>query len=175
MLAFGAVAWLVGLVLIPAMSLAEAWVDRPSRFPRWGTIRAWKGGWVTWLWGNEEDGVTGAKWYRDLHSDWSDRKRAIFWSTFRNPSNNMRFIPLINPTLRPERIRFKAWTGRRLASDYTWIGVHAGFRAFIKIAGKTYRFWIGWKLKPEDRFGLEAWDYRSSGCGFCLQFKQSED
>lgn len=172
MLVFGAVTWVVGVPLVGVLSYFRLWTERPSMFPRWGTIKVWRGGRWTWLWGNEEDGVTGATWYRALHADWSERKRAFFWSAFRNPANNPRFIRWLNPAIEPAKIRYRAGVWGKIKWDYTWQGIHSGFRAFVRVRGDLFRFWIGWKLKPADRGGLPPWDFRSSGCGFCLQFKR---
>lgn len=161
--------WLLGMILVPIASLAGAWYERPSQIPNYKSdnILAWKWKFM-WPWGNEEDGVTGAKWYRDLHSDWSPVKQAIMWSAFRNPFNNMRFVKGLNPVITPTMIQSvsgDSW-------DYTWQGVFSGFRWFPQFKGNTYRFWLGWKLKPEDRFGLADTDFRKYGVGFAVQFKK---
>jgi hypothetical protein len=114
------------------------------------------------VWGNAEDGVTGAVWYRDLHADWSETKRAIFWSAFRNPTNNTRFWPLVNPKIDPRRIHYRgSFDAEQQARDtgafawtLTWQGVFAGLRLIVPVRGSLYRLWCGWKLRPSDRSGI---------------------
>lgn len=80
----------VGIVVLIPLAATGAWVTRPSRFFPGRAVTAWKGGWLTWCWGNEEDGVTGAEFYRERFK--SDRLCAYCWSALRNPANNLRFI-----------------------------------------------------------------------------------
>jgi hypothetical protein len=42
----------------------------------------------------------------------------------------------------------------------------------IKIVPKIFRLWVGFKLYPEDQFGLSKTDYRRYGAGFATQLKR---
>lgn len=172
-LALMAVFWLVGLLVIPVLAWRSAWITRPSKISNFkaDAIKVWVGGWLTWIWGNEEDGVTGAEWYRELHKDWTEIKQAIFWSAFRNPTNNFRFVPHLNPVIDPVKIRSITWE----SGDFTWQGVYSGFRWFPKFGKNKFRFWLGWKLKPEDAQGIPDTDFRNYGVGFATQFKRIKE
>lgn len=170
----------IGLVLLLPLSACHAWRRRPSKVfpfaPHAGfPITAWRGGWLTWLWGNEEDGVTGPQWWlirtgaTVLPSNrWKLARAAYRWSALRNPSNNMRFIPGVNPVIEPSRIQ----SVRAARWIFTWQGPFAGFIWFPRIGEKVFRFWIGWKLKPEDAQGVDDHDMRKPRCGFAMQFKR---
>lgn len=176
----------IGAVILAPLSLLGLYYWRPSMFPQFrGTSgeerrSVWSFGWLTWLWGNEEDGVTGPRWWR-IRTDalvggtllaraWSTYR----WSAHRNPVNNLRFIPGLNPRIQPDRIHY--WSpgpgtpGHQLT--LTWQGVHAGLIAFPVIRGRTFRFWLGWKLKPQDAGGVADEDMRKVRCGFAIQFKR---
>jgi hypothetical protein len=81
----------VGVVLLIPLSLARAWrikrVQPPGLTMRW--VMVWKGGRLTWLWGNDEDGVVGPTWYAKRFKD--VRIRAYLWSAWRNSASNFRW------------------------------------------------------------------------------------
>jgi len=195
---------LVGLVILVPLCLTRAWVHRDSRvYAADGTPRslypmalpynvaAWRGGWLTWLWGNEEDGVYGPLWwqhrtgtYLSPSGGWRHKLRVAWsayrWSALRNPANNMRFIPWINPAIVPAHIQhIPVWTWPATSPSYgsslgwfCWQGVYSGLCLFPVIRGQQFRLWIGWKLKPEDRRGVPDTDMRKPRCGFAMQFKR---
>jgi hypothetical protein len=182
---------LLGVPLLAVLSLFRAWRYRLSQFPQFNETRnqyplaAWLGGRWTWLWGNEEDGVDGPDWWRDrmgivpVVGKLSLRQRlvrswaAYRWSAFRNPVNNLRFIPYLNPVIVPTRIRHKLWGSNGAA--FTWQGPYAGLLMFPVIRGRVFRFWLGWKLKPADAQGVAPDDMRRVRCGFAIQFKAIGD
>ncbi len=185
-LAYSSVAamlWVIGVPLIAVLAWRRAWVIRPSeQYADKRMLRYWKGRWLMWIWSNSEDGVTGAQWYRELHADWSESKQALMWSAFRNPTNNMRFIPIVNPRLRASRIRYRGeydpetaakQTGR-VAYSFAWQGIYAGLYVIVPIRGRLYRFWWGWKIRPRDTAGIAITDYRYPRCGFATQLKRVE-
>jgi hypothetical protein len=139
-------------------------------------ITRWCGGWLTWVWGNEEDGVTGPVWWEQrtkaehgyVERAWS----AYRWSAHRNPVNNLRFIPWVNPVIEPARIRFSQRALGYSDWTFTWQGPYAGLLGFIMVRRRTFRFWLGWKLKPDDRRGVPDTDMRKPRCGFAIQFKR---
>ena len=173
--------WMIGVPLVFALSRARAWRAVRSRvYADQRQILAWRGGWLTWIWGNEEDGVCGAEWYRALHADWNDRRQALMWSAFRNPTNNLRFVPGINPRIVASRVHYRgsydpdgdAVVSGRPAYALTWQRLFAGFYAVVPFRGSLYRFWWGWKLRPRDRAGIAPGDYRYPRCGFATQLKR---
>lgn len=133
------------------------------QWPRWA-----------WLWSNEEDGVLGPTWYHERHPTWSGNRIAFFWSALRNPSNNMRFIPVINPVIEPKRIAFQEWhPALNVDVIYTWQGIFSGLWVTFPLRGHIFRFWWGWKLHPEDVAGVSDTDMRKPRCGFAMQFKRA--
>lgn len=160
----------IGMVILLPMSLGRAWVFRPSKvWPGSRIVDAWRGGWLTWIWGNEEDGVAGADWYirEKALAGWAVWRIAYVWSAWRNSANNLRFVPFINPVIEPKRVRFVGGTHW----SFTWQGLYAGLTLYPVIRGRVFRFWIGWKLKPGDTIGVPDDDVRKVRCGFALQFK----
>lgn len=79
----------IGWAILLPLALAGAWISQPSRIYE-RPVLAWRGGWLTYLWGNDEDGVTGALWYRTMHGE--SRWRAYLWSAWRNPVGNLRWF-----------------------------------------------------------------------------------
>ncbi len=84
--------FLVGIVVLLPLAFARAWVDRPSRYFPNRTVTAWVGGWLTFPWGNEEDGVTGADFYQKRFKPSHLWLCAYLWSAWRNSANNLRFV-----------------------------------------------------------------------------------
>ena len=154
-LAYSAVAlvlWIVGSLIIPVMAWRQSWDLRPSfAYADRRPVLCWRSRIVDRIWGNAEDGVTGAEWYRTLHSDWSARRCAIFWSAFRNPTNNMRFWPLVNPRIVPARIHYcGAFDAEQQARDtgafawcFTWQGAFAGLQ--MPNRGRDFAF-LSWRF-----------------------------
>jgi hypothetical protein len=188
---------IIGLVIMVPLAAMRAWRLRPSKVYRsdyWGMrgVTVWRGGWLTWLWCNEEDGVTGPGWWwnrtcrgyaRNNAPWWVSAWSSYRWSALRNPSNNMRFVPGINPVIRPEAVRSwewrvplartAGWKWPVLAEAIlTWQGPYSGVRLHITFRGHVFRFWWGWKLKPEDAQGIPPDDMRAPRCGFATQFKR---
>lgn len=85
-----AAAFPIGVVLLFPFAGLSAWTTRESRYILGRTITVWRGGWLTWIWGNEEDGVTGAPFYQAQFKD--IRVCAYLWSAWRNSANNLRFV-----------------------------------------------------------------------------------
>ena len=175
------VLWIVGAAIIPVMAWRQWWELRPSfAYADRRPVMCWRSRLVDRVWGNAEDGVTGAEWYRALHADWPARRCAVFWSAFRNPTNNMRFWPIVNPVIVPRRVHYLgAFDAEQQARDtgafaftLTWQGAFAGLRLIVPVRGELYRVWWGWKLRPSDRSGIDPNDYRFPRCGFATQLKR---
>lgn len=171
-----ALLWLAGIPICYALSKRAMWVYRESKY--FGNyIHAWRPRWA-WLWGNEEDGVTGPDWWAEQNADKPIERRAFIWSALRNPVNNLRFVPVIHPVIDPSRIRFIGndddppyGTGeKRLQWAFTWQGIFSGFALRWQATAKRhFSVRVGWKLLPRDRFGLEDSDYRKVRCPFGVQ------
>ena len=51
--------YVLGFPLVWVLALFKLYRSEPSMYyPR--SVLKWRGGWLTWLWGNEEDGIDGA-------------------------------------------------------------------------------------------------------------------
>ena len=83
---------LVGVPLCAVLAYGKFYTSSVNRdthnFPKWA-----------WLWDNEEDGVCPA-WYAHDHT-WSLSRSVFVWSAFRNPCNNLRFVPGVSLKGRP--------------------------------------------------------------------------
>lgn len=192
---------LIGLALLLPLCACHAWRQGFSRvYTNDGTplgaadenrvgrpVDRWCGGWLTWLWGNEEDGVTGPVWwqrqtgvrgaYPMVGMWWQKALSAYRWSALRNPSNNLRFVPALNPVIQPALIQASNWTGVlwfgcTCSAQYVRHGAFAGLWVRIYMQHRAYRLLIGWKLQAQDSLGVEDRDYRKPRCGFGLQFKR---
>ncbi|MDB6085200.1 MAG: hypothetical protein JWN43_3081 [Gammaproteobacteria bacterium] len=90
------VALILGLIVLLVLAATKCWYIRESRYFPGRQITVWRGGYLSWPWGNEEDGVTGeastqrAATYAARYPN--IRIRAFMWSALRNPANNLRFV-----------------------------------------------------------------------------------
>ena len=170
--------WLVGFPICYVLARREAWVLRPSKYFAGRTVTAWGPRWAE-LWGNWEDGVVGPQWWKQQHPDRPDWWLAFVWSAWRNPTNNLRFVPVLTVKIDPARIRYRgnsddpARNGldrKSIEWSYTWHGVYSGLAWRWQITASHHAsVRIGWKLLPKDRNGVAAEDYRSIRCPFGLQ------
>src|SRR5690606_8010826 len=97
------------------------------------------------LWGNWEDGIDGLRghtpedferewreqmqWYLDTKG-WSDAKRIIIWSAWRNPVGNLRYVPILNCRIEPSRIRH---VGSDDAEGRGWFFCWQGFYSTLRV------------------------------------------
>ena len=81
---------IIGWVLLLPLSIGRCWHIRASIEFQGRQVEVWRGGWLTWIWGNEEDGVIGNAIQRARFKD--ERLCAYYWSAIRNPTNNLRFV-----------------------------------------------------------------------------------
>jgi hypothetical protein len=84
------VVMVVGWFLLLPLAWFRAWTPRYSLHYPERIVDVWRGGQLTWIWGNEEDGVTGAAFYRAQFKD--ARVCAYLWSAWRNSANNLRWV-----------------------------------------------------------------------------------
>lgn len=78
----------IGWFLLPLPCMLKAWHRAPAtknRIP-YTFINTWN--WIPWLWGNDEDGVTGKPGYNDSLGRW----KAYTWSAWRNPVDNYKYL-----------------------------------------------------------------------------------
>lgn len=179
---------ILGWILIPPMAfLHKHTTKKEISIINGREIINWKYKFM-FIWSNQEDGLAGASEYKDKPL-WF---RIVYWSAFRNPSNNLRFVPYISVKLNPEKIKFRAYGSVKTLNDgiissptlrdydrddlrYTtlvWQGIYSNLRIQFKMNGKIWRFWIGWKIYAHDKLGVSSADYRYHGAGFATQFKR---
>ena len=160
--------YVLGFPLVWVLALFKLYRSEPSMYyPR--SVLKWRGGWLTWLWGNEEDGIDGA-YFRGtgFMLEGSMLTRIWVWSAVRNAVSNFRYLPLLNPQLDPARIRGlgncdrvsdayiqhrqQGLTTKTAYWTFASQGVYSGFW-LIKPAGADthHRFGLGWRIYPKDR------------------------
>lgn len=165
--------WVIGFPLCFVLAQRHAW-----KLLRDG-VWTWRPRWA-WLWANDNDGVTGPKWWWIRHDDWPLWRLAFVWSAWRNSVNNLHLVPYLHPVIDPERIQYVANStdpARNGAIDrkpvewaFTWQGIYAGFVVRWQInSERHFQFRIGWKLLPKDRLGVPDGDHRKVRCPFGLQ------
>lgn len=167
--------FLLGHLIIPFLALFKMYYVRKSHYYN-KQIAAffWP---FNYIWGNEEDGVLAGHQYKDYKDDdW----QVWYWSAVRNPTNNLRFIPIlscrVDPNLidwvgsLPESASPKAYDMKTALWYYCWQGLYTNFYWQFYLKDDLYRFWIGWKLYPADILGVT--EYRKYGAGFAVQFKR---
>jgi len=94
-----ALALFVGSWFILFLALVRCYDVRESDYYPGRQILVWRGSWITWPFGNEEDGIDGLRggspdqfWWRDRTAGWPHWKRIWVWSARRNSVNNLRFL-----------------------------------------------------------------------------------
>jgi hypothetical protein len=121
----------IGWPLLGVLAFLELWVKKDNKWQ-------WRGGWLTWLWCNNEDGIIppGAR-VPDSLLTWH-------WSAWRNSVNNMRLIPgaffLTDNTL-----TYKMYSWGYVATQ--------GWRQCVMY--KRYRF--GWLISLGATPGYRCW------------------
>jgi len=183
----------LGFVLVPIAISFKAYHIRDSKYFKDGQgnpkkISAWT--WkLFWIFGNEEDGLSASAEFPN-HPLWF---RQLYWY-YRNPANNLRFVPLFAPIVDPKKVKFKASFGtdkdnipyETLAAledgnDGTkdgkvpfWyfctMGPYWSFRYEFKVGQTMYRFWASHKLYPSSIYKVP--DYQRHGVGFSVQLKR---
>jgi hypothetical protein len=178
---------LLGLVLIPPQALLyKIFTKEQLSIINGRVILNWRIS-LMWLWSNEEDGILAGE---ELIG-WPNAIRIIYWSAIRNPANNLRFVKFLSCLIDPAKVKWigntpkalndyklQLWTPYVYDSDeyrfmcFTWCGVYSNLRIQFKIFRKIWRFWIGWKIYPHDKYGISDTNYRYYGAGFATQFKR---
>lgn len=84
------VATVIGWVLLIPLAITRCWVLKNSKEYPDRVLPQWRGGWLTFIWGNLEDGVIGSPHYRERIPN--EILSAYLWSAWRNSANNLRFV-----------------------------------------------------------------------------------
>jgi len=130
-----------------------------------------------WLWSNDEDGIANDT-YVKFNSEFL---QILYWSCVRNPVNNLRFVPILSVEINPLKVMYFGTFGSSAGvvdmydkDDisfwyYCWHGLYSNLRINFKLFKWRFRFWIGWKVYPQDIKGVT--DYRKDSAGFAIQLK----
>ena len=127
---------LSGIPLIALMAAIRLWEVRDgwlNIFPG-RKVWAWKGGWLTALWGNDENGLADGTEWANLPGPGPEPtfKTAWYWAAWRNSANGMRLIPGACGN-----------TGPKSRKDYSWGHVvTAGWRQELCVGTRHF----GWQL-----------------------------
>jgi hypothetical protein len=172
---------LLGWIIVPIAALCKAY-EAYDGHDGAGNFRiqyrfTWR--WI-WLWGNDEDGIADAT-YKQFDSMFM---RIIYWSCLRNPANNLRFVPFLSCKIDPDNVLFIGTYGSNpeLILEYNkkvplwyfaWDGWYSNYCHLFKWRNGLWKFWIGWKIYPDDITGVTP--YRINGAGFATQFKKVLD
>lgn len=129
----------LGLVVVPVLALARAWAEIDSRNPMFpGKVWAWRGDWLTLVWGNDEDGIGGPGRIPPTVFG------AIKWAGLRNRSNNLRLLPGASLVLATDA------TSRQVGPFTIW--TIDSFRQSVHVAGRHF----GW-LIVSGKKGDRSW------------------
>jgi len=128
----------IGWVLLIPFAALKLWYTIPSRNPMFAdrAITAWRGGWLTLLWGNDENGVAPPPATR-----WS----SYVWTAWRNPANNMRLLPGASFFIDSANLK--------IVSNSVGYVATCGWRQCIVYRGVRF----GWLIPPDAATGWRAW------------------
>lgn len=136
---------------------------------------------IAWLWNNQEDGVDGLRggdpaqqWWADKTAGWSPIRRIFVWSALRNPVDSLRWVPLLNPIIFVPGVSFIGMDHEPAKGENGWYFAWLAGTPYscIRVERWGFRFWLGTKLHPEDRNGLQPGDPRAIRCDFACQLKR---
>lgn len=180
---------LLGWVLVPIMAALKQYGNYNSYvLPSKDVIRHpsplvhWKSRWM-FIWDNYEDGIANNSYshYKSMF------KRIVSWYN-RNPTNNLRVVPILSCKVQPMKIRYVGTFGSNLLPYYgmeqqvrkydtkvphwffCWQGLYSCFYWNFMFRGKLISAFIGWKLYPTDILGVTP--YRKYGAGFGSRFRR---
>ena len=167
---------IIGWLVIPSCAVLRVYDWRKSRVND-KTILAWSPSWM-WIWGNEEDGILNGEQFDDMGNE---ILQIIYWSAWRNPANNLRYVPYLGAELNKDRVRYVGTFGSSAAAAdlydsktplwfYCWDDVYANVYILFSLLGSLYKFRIGWKVFPTYIKGIPAG--RLPRAGFAAQLKR---
>ena len=187
---------IIGWIVVPIAALCKAYVKTDDNLskPNDGPIYhfTWK---FMKLWDNWEDGIANRNYYKAPNMF----LQIVYWSCLRNPTNNLRAVPVLSLKINPEKVRFtgsitvyedklgncmegspydNAFKADTYLYDtkipqwfYCWCGLYSNFYWQFNLFGKLRRFWIGHKIMPRDIYGIPEASHRYKLAGFAIQFK----
>lgn len=168
----------LGIPLVYLLARAKWCAPRYSpKFKR--IVLQWRTPWLVYPWTNLEDGIDGLRggdpaqqWWADKTAGWSPQKRIFVWAALRNPVDSLRWLPILNPELVPRTVKFIGMDHEPVKGEGGWYFAWMGPYSCIRYETKTRRFWLGWKIKPQDAKGVSSSDPRLIRCDFAIQFKR---
>lgn len=171
---------ILGIPLVYVLSRLHWCEQRQSpKFDR--TVLQWRTRWLFGLWNNSEDGIDGLRggdpaqwWWQEKTATYSPQRRIFVWAAFRNPVDSLRWVPLLNPVLTPEKVRSVGMGHEPTKGEGGWYFAWLDGTPYscIRYETKTRRAWLGWKIRPEDSKGLQPGDVRAIRCDFAIQWKR---
>ena len=119
--AVSAVLTVIGWPVVAILALRRSWTVV-------GPHLQWRGGRLTWIWSNEADGIVGAGPL--------NRWQAWYWSAWRNPCANLRYVPGVSKVGRP--LWYRNWTifGKQFYAKSGWLS--DGFPCLSAGSGRGY-------------------------------------
>lgn len=149
---------LLGYILVPiacafkAYEMTDLNVDKPADGPIYHFT--WR---FMFIWDNWEDGIANRNYKRFS----SMAAQILYWSCVRNPANNLRITPYLSCMIDPKQIKF-------IGDDERFLCWH-GFYSCLHWKFNTKTLLIGWKVYPQDRFGVTS--HRRMGAGFTSRYR----
>lgn len=170
--------WVLGWLVVPYLAAIRKYEPRQSRFWPERDDYQWTAAWAQ-VFGNEEDGIDGLgtidpdnNW-KSRTINWSEFRRIVIWSCWRNPTGNLRFCRPFGFLIDPARVRsvgnFRHPDELDELTGFRWYYARHGLYSGLWLRFSKFTFRIGWKIYPADIHGVT--DYRAKGCGFALQIK----
>jgi hypothetical protein len=137
----------VGALILLPLAYFQLWETRPGKSWMFGPqpVAAWRGGVLTALWCNEENGVTGADWYRKIHANRPVWLNAYLWSAWRNSANGLRWLPGAAFLVEKSQLTIKE-------TQHGYIATH-GWRQCVQ--WRRLRF--GWLINLDADTGWRSW------------------
>lgn len=172
---------ILGWIMVPLAAAFKAYKItelRPPGHPKQPDGHKYNFTWrIMFLWDNWEDGIANRN-YKQFDSMFM---QIVYWSCVRNPVNNLRIAPYLSCKINPDMIQYKGTFSETYIQRYKersphWFYCEHGLYSCIfwqfYLNGQLRRLWLGWKLLPQDKYGVKETDYRKPGAGVALQFKR---
>jgi len=180
---------LFGYIAVPIALMCDAYysvVDREKRAKGEHDI-VWH---FTWpfmsVYDNFEDGIANRTYFHHKNF-WL---QVIHWTCIRNPVNGLRTAPYLSCKVDPKKIEFVGTYGsscelglervnesikkyRNKTEPHWYFGWHGFYTCLFwqhKWNGGLKRLWIGWKIVPNDIYGVDH--SRARGAKFSQQWRR---
>jgi hypothetical protein len=167
---------ILGYITVPLALLFQAYRLEKSKYNgQFIYVFTWD-----WMlpWQNQENGF-----YYNGYFDHGFILTSLRWTLIRNPVNGLREVKYLSCLIDPKRVRFMGTFGdsdqkylpKEEVMKYDtkvphwflcWHGLYSCIYWQVNIFGLR-RLWIGWKIRPNDVYGVSA--YRAYGAGFATQ------